>query len=257
VLLKKTLFQLHWLFGISAGLVLALMGVTGATLSFQDEILRLLNSQTLRVEMRESGVLPPAELVRKIEAAEGKRVSALWVETVEGNAARVFFNPPAGERRGPMRYFDPYSGELLDPPRGQAFFDLMLRLHRFLAMGDSGKQITGACTLILLFFCLSGLYLRWPRQALNWRAWLCLDWARKGRSFRWDLHAVAGTWCLLFYLLAALTGLSWSYDWYREGLASLLGEAPAGPRGNKPGEGRRDAGKPGQQPPSGPPPLVD
>jgi uncharacterized iron-regulated membrane protein len=21
----------------------------------------------------------------------------------------------------------------------------------------------------------------------------------KGRSFNWDLHAVAGTWCLLFY----------------------------------------------------------
>ena len=28
--LKKTLFQLHWFFGITAGLVLALMGVTGA-----------------------------------------------------------------------------------------------------------------------------------------------------------------------------------------------------------------------------------
>ena len=28
--LKKTLFQLHWFFGITAGLVLALMGITGA-----------------------------------------------------------------------------------------------------------------------------------------------------------------------------------------------------------------------------------
>ena len=39
-MLKKVWFQLHWFFGISAGLVLALMGVTGATLSFQDELLR-------------------------------------------------------------------------------------------------------------------------------------------------------------------------------------------------------------------------
>ena len=30
---KKTLFQLHWFFGITAGLVLALMGITGATVS--------------------------------------------------------------------------------------------------------------------------------------------------------------------------------------------------------------------------------
>jgi uncharacterized iron-regulated membrane protein len=35
--LKKILFQLHWLLGISAGLVLALMGVTGAAYSFQNE----------------------------------------------------------------------------------------------------------------------------------------------------------------------------------------------------------------------------
>lgn len=39
-MLKKTLFQLHWFFGITAGLVLALMGITGAAYSFQDEILR-------------------------------------------------------------------------------------------------------------------------------------------------------------------------------------------------------------------------
>ncbi|MGC3450480.1 hypothetical protein ACPTGM_33560, partial [Pseudomonas aeruginosa] len=32
--MKKVWFQLHWFFGICAGLVVALMGVTGATLSF-------------------------------------------------------------------------------------------------------------------------------------------------------------------------------------------------------------------------------
>ncbi len=252
-MLKKTLFQLHWLFGISAGLVLALMGVTGAAYSFQEEILRLLNPETLTVQVRESGVLPPAELVSRIEAAEDKKVSGLWVATNSDLAARVFFAPPPGERRGPMRYFDPYTGELLGEPVGQPFFGLMLQLHRYLALGEFGKQITAACTLILIFFCLSGLYLRWPRQAANWRAWLTLDWSRKGRSFNWDLHAVAGTWCLLFYLLAALTGLFWSYDWYREGLNRLLADAPAGQQG-KPGE-RRGEGR--GQAPSGPPLVVD
>lgn len=260
-MLKKTLFQLHWLFGISAGLVLALMGITGAAYSFQEEILRQLNPETLTVRVQDSGVLPPAELVSKIEAAEGKKVSGLWVGTSGDQAARVFFTPPPGERRGPMRYFDPYTGELLGDPVGQKFFGLMLQLHRFLAMGEFGKQITAACTLILIFFCLSGLYLRWPRKAGSWRAWLTLDWSRKGRSFNWELHAVAGTWCLLFYLLAALTGLFWSYEWYREGLNRLLSDAPAGQQG-KPGERRGEGrgegrGRPGMQAPSGPPLVVD
>nr|WP_218572805.1 sulfite reductase flavoprotein subunit alpha [Pseudomonas sp. R-28-1W-6] len=253
VVFKKIVFQLHWLFGITAGLVLALMGVTGALYAFEGEILSALNPEVLRVEVRETGPLAPAELVAKIEAQAGKTVSGLWVDQREGRAARVFFTPPAGERRGPMRFFDPYSGELLGEPSGQAFFGLMLQLHRFLAMGDTGKQITAASTLALLFFCLSGLYLRWPRQALNWRAWLTLDWARKGRAFNWDLHAVFGTWCLLFYLCAALTGLYWSYDWYRDGLTRLLSDSPAGQQGGKPGERRGGRG----EAPSGPPPTVD
>lgn len=178
-MLKKTLFQLHWFFGITAGLVLALMGITGATVSFQDEILRALNPTVLTVEKRPAGVLPPAELVRKLEATEGKVVSMLWVENESGNAARVFFTPPPGERRGQMRYFDPYTGDYMGDAVGQDFFGFILQLHRFLAMGDTGRQITGACTLILVFFCLSGLYLRWPRQVASWRAWLALDWRKK------------------------------------------------------------------------------
>lgn len=246
-MLKKTLFQLHWFFGISAGLVLALMGITGATVSFQDEILRALNPSVLQVEKQVAGVLPPAELVEKIEGASGKKVSMLTVETDSGNAARVFFTPPPGERRGEMRYFDPYTGEFMGAATGQDFFGLMLRLHRFLAIGDTGRQITGACTLILVFFCLSGLYLRWPRQWRSWRAWLTLDWKKKGRSFNWDLHSVAGTWCLMFYLLAALTGLSWSYEWYNKGLTRLLSDSPQSERVRG---GRGPA-------PSGPAPTAD
>ena len=245
-MVKKSLFQLHWFFGITAGLVLALMGVTGATWSFQDELLRLFNPQVLKVQVRDEGVLPPAELVRRVEAEQGDKVSMLWVNVRSDEAARIFFTPPPGERRGTLRYADPYTGKLQPPVSGQGFFDLMLQLHRFLAMGDTGRQITGACTLMLIFFCLSGLYLRWPRQALNWRTWLTLDWAKKGRVFNWDLHAVAGTWCLLFYLLFALTGLFWSYEWYREGLNRLLGDAPAAGEQRKRGEGRGRPPAPGK-----------
>lgn len=254
---KKVLFQLHWFLGISAGLVLVIMGVTGALYSFEGEIMQALNPATLRVEVREGGTLAPGELVEKIERVSGDKVSGLWMENGSGSAARVFFTPPPGERRGPMRFFDPYTGELLGEPAGQGFFRFILQLHRWLAMGDAGKQLTGASTLALIFFCLSGLYLRWPRKALNWRIWLTFDWAKKGRAFNWDLHAVAGTWVLLFYLCAALTGLFWSYDWYRSGLTGLLSDAPAGqqgPRGE--GRGQRQGGRGGESP-AGPPLVVD
>ncbi|OAJ46573.1 PepSY domain-containing protein [Pseudomonas marginalis] len=234
-MLKKTLFQLHWFFGITAGLVLALMGVSGAAVSFQDEILQALNPSVLTVEKRDAGVLPPAELVRKLEATEGQTVAMLFVESESGKAARVFFTPPPGERRGQLRYFDPYTGDYMGDVVGQDVFGFLLQFHRFLVLGDTGRNITGACTLILVFFCLSGLYLRWPRQAANWRAWLTLDWRKKGRAFNWDLHSVFGTWCLLAYLFSALTGLYWSYDWYSQGLTQLLSDAPQHERVRKRG----------------------
>ena len=111
-------------------------------------------------------------------------------------------------------------------PRGQAFFRFTTELHRWLAAGDVGKAITGASTIALVVLCLSGLYLRWPRKMLDWRAWLTLNTALKGRAFLWRLHSVAGTWVLFFYLLAGLTGLFWSYDWYRNGLYALTGASP-------------------------------
>ncbi|MGN2389307.1 PepSY domain-containing protein [Pseudomonas syringae] len=225
-MLKKVLFQLHWFFGITAGLVLALMGITGALYSFEDEILDVLNPDTLLVEER-AAALPPLELVHKLEAATGLTVAILRVETLGNRAAQVYFTPEPGERRGPKRNFDPYTGELKGDALGEGFFDFILQVHRYLAAGEVGKQVTAACTLILLFFCLSGLYLRWPRNALSWRVWLTMDWAKKGRSFNWDLHSVFGTWCLLFYLLFAITGLNWSYDWVSNGLNTLMGDAPS------------------------------
>ncbi|MEK1940907.1 MAG: sulfite reductase flavoprotein subunit alpha [Pseudomonas sp.] len=253
-MVKKALFQLHWFFGITAGLVLALMGTTGALYSFQEEISTALNPDILQIQVRDSGVLPPAQLAEKIQTAAGMPISGLRVFTQENKASQVFFMPKPGERRGPMRYFDPYTGELLGEPSGKAFFDLMFQLHRFLAMGEFGKQITGACTLMLLFFCLSGLYLRWPRNALSWRTWLTFDWAKKGRAFNWDLHAVAGTWCLVFYLLAAVTGLTWSYQWFNQGLAYVLTDSANGGREGGKGGGRGEGGKGGER--RGPPPQA-
>ncbi|WP_143519480.1 PepSY domain-containing protein, partial [Pseudomonas syringae] len=68
--MKKVLFQLHWFFGITAGLVLTLMGMTGALYSFEDEILDALNPNVLLVESR-GATLPPVELVRRLEATTG------------------------------------------------------------------------------------------------------------------------------------------------------------------------------------------
>ena len=49
---RNAIFQLHWFFGITAGIVLAVVGVTGGILSFEDELLKALNPGVLTVQAR-------------------------------------------------------------------------------------------------------------------------------------------------------------------------------------------------------------
>ena len=224
---KKILFQLHWFLGITAGLVLLLVGVTGAMLSFDKQLMTLINPHVMRVQQVNEQRLPMQELIDRIAQQEPlKRIAAITIDADPGRAAQIGFAlpPEAKSKRGfDSQYVNPYTGQLLGKAQGEAFFLTVMKLHRWLALDDVGKQIVGASTVTLIFFCLSGLYLRWPRKVLSWRSWFHLNFKRTGRGFLWDLHSVIGTWCLAFYLLASLTGLYWSYGWYRDMLYQVTG----------------------------------
>ncbi|MFY2762652.1 PepSY domain-containing protein [Arenimonas sp. MALMAid1274] len=248
---KNAIFQIHWFLGITAGLVLAVVGVTGAMLSFEHDLLKAMNAGVMTVPVQGRTPLAPEELLARIARAEpGKTISSITLPAEAGDSARVGFAPvqgaptgPGGRARGESRYVDPYTGDLLGTPRGEGFFRTTMQIHRWLAADEVGKQIVGASTVALVFFCLSGLYLRWPRKWLDWRAWLRLDWAQRGRSFLWHLHSVVGTWVVLAYLVMALTGLFWSYDWYRSGLYSITGTPVPAQRGGPPPAGAGAAGE--------------
>lgn len=223
---KNVLFQLHWLLGITAGAVLAVMGLSGAVLSFEDELLRAANPGFAEIaEHHSEGQHPLAltELVPLLQAGSERPLQRLRIDATGQRPSVARF--VGGKEH--WVYFDPYSGERFSALRGQAFFDFVEDLHRHLAAGERGKWITGSCAIALLFFTLSGLYLRWPRRWWHWRSWLAVEWKRSGRGFLWSLHSVVGTWVLLIYLMSALTGLWWSFDWYRSAANILLGVAPA------------------------------
>jgi sulfite reductase (NADPH) flavoprotein alpha-component len=247
---RKVLFQVHWVVGITAGIVLALVGATGALLSFEQEIVASLASESREVESAGRTPLSAAELLTRVAAElQDKRIVGLNIARAPSTTVRVTFAPRE------QRYVDPHTGALLAPASSGAetFFRNVRGLHRWLMLGelgdrDFGRQIVGACTMLLVFMALSGLYLRWPRgpAARRLQTWLIPDFRLKGRAFLWNLHSVIGTWVLPVYLIIALTGLQWSYEWYRDGLYSMAGvERPAGPEGAR--EGRDPSAAPAER----------
>jgi len=59
---KKTFFQVHWFLGITAGLILSIMGVTGAIYSYEQQILKWINQDSYVVQAEQRDKLTPAEL---------------------------------------------------------------------------------------------------------------------------------------------------------------------------------------------------
>ena len=204
-----------------------MIGLTGATMSFEDEIGASLNAGIMRVEPRAAPMLTPDTLIARLQADHDfGKVSAVTLSSDPGAAAHIRFARSEGGTRPTSVYVDPYDGHLLGAPRGEDFFANVRRLHRWLLLpGDGkgyGRQITGVVAICLIVMVISGPILRWPRHVRSVKAWLRPNLAMRGRAFQWSLHSVIGTWVLPIYLVIPLTGLLWSFDWYNDGVTWLL-----------------------------------
>jgi sulfite reductase (NADPH) flavoprotein alpha-component len=230
--LRSVLLQAHSIVGLAVSLVLAVIGLTGATMSFEDEILDALNAKIMHVASGGAALLTPDALVAALQTAgvPGK-VAGLTLSSDPSKAVHVRFGRDNGVRPASV-YVDPVDGHVLGRASAEEFFATVRQVHRWLLIpGDSkgwGREITGIAVLGLLVLLVSGMVLRWPRRVRSIKAWLKPNWSMRGRGFQYSLHSVVGTWVLPVYLVIAITGLWYSFDWYRDGATWLLSSrAPA------------------------------
>jgi sulfite reductase (NADPH) flavoprotein alpha-component len=224
-------FQAHWLVGITFGVLLAIMGFTGAMMSFQDPILTALNADTRTVDVKGARLAMPTLLEHAQAEAQrlGARVRTVTVPGEAEGAVRVLFLSGPSEV---VRYLNPYTGNWQSGgARGEKFFEIIEEVHRGLitdrlAGEYVGRRVIDIAAILLVAMVATGLYLRWPRRFTNWRAWFVIDGKLRGRGFLYSMHAVIGTYVLPLLLLSALTGLYFAYDWYGNILEKLAGLSP-------------------------------
>lgn len=98
----------------------------------------------------------------------------------------------------------------------------VMKLHRWL-MDDTrtwGKVLVGISTLFFVFILISGLAVHLPKK---WRKSHFVVHRSKGNSrFLFDLHCVLGIYATVILLACALTGLMWSFQWYRDVVGFLF-----------------------------------
>ena len=222
---REIWFQLHWFVGVTAGTLLAVIGLTGAIMAFEDELLDVLNPGIMTVGAEARPPLAPTQLLQAAQQARaGERVVSIVLEADPASTALVRFAAPPGERRGPDVRVHPYTGAVLPALRFEAAFNWVEELHRWLLLPRApGRLVLGILALCLVGLALSGLYLRWPRKPASWRTWLTFNTSLRGRSFLWALHAIAGTWALVAYLIVGGTGIYWSFDVVRDTVQGWAG----------------------------------
>ena len=174
-------------------------------------------------------MLTPDELIARLQAAHDLgKVSAVTMKAIRPRrCASALPAYEGGGSRPSSVYVDPYDARVLGCPRGEDFFATVRKLHRWLLLpGDAkgyGRRITGVAAIGLIVLLISGIVLRWPhrvRQREN------VAEAKSGAarprlpSDRCILSPAPG--CLLIYLVMPLTGLWYSFDWYKNGAIWLL-----------------------------------
>lgn len=121
---------------------------------------------------------------------------------------------------------------------GYDFFRQTLRLHRWLLdtpakKGERtvGKEIVGYATLGMSIVLLSGLVLWWPRNGRMLRNRLSVKTKKGARRFMYDAHVSLGFYATILLFAMCLTGLVWSFTWWRETFWTIFDFVP--PEGRK------------------------
>lgn len=112
-------------------------------------------------------------------------------------------------------YADPYRGHYLGAIEQDGFFNGVLKLHRTLFLGTTGRLIVELTTCWAIVLAVTGIYLLWPRRANQlWGVWLP-RLRKKPYVVLRDLHSVCGNYVAIIAIVISLTGLIYTFVWGR------------------------------------------
>jgi len=243
--IRKIFFWLHLSAGIVAGSVILVMGVTGAALGFEKQIVHWAQRNERTVAASDGAQRLPMEalLAQSLQRESDQPVSVSWrsepnstVELAYGRSRSVFLSP--------------YNGQVLEDRavKLRSFIDGAENIHRCLGVSGAhrptARAITGAANLLFLFLACSGLYLWWPHK-WTWNALKTGTTFRRGlagraRDFNW--HNAIGFWMCLPLIVIVVCSTVMSYQWANN-LVYRLSGSPVPPANAAPPPAGVQAGR--------------
>ncbi len=219
---KQTVWKIHSLFGLVAGLGLIVIGLTGSLLMFSKEIDVALRPEVVTVSPPPDGKrLPIDDLIGRVSNTFPGYQLVGWVPADKPNESDLAWMNRPGEDRWLTTYLDPYSGRILSRPAesGETFTGWILEMHHTLLAGHFGIAVAGIFAILLFFLGVTGMWL----YRDFFRHLFRLRWGNSARIFFSDLHKLVGISSVVFNLILGFTGAWWNLSHF---IGHLVEEHP-------------------------------
>lgn len=224
--LRRIWLQAHLILGLTLGLLLAMLGLTGSFLVFHHPIDEWLNPG-LRRRTAAGPDVPLARVVAAAEAATAdlRVTSRLLMPPKHAGGSLIVYateatGPDPRDRRLHEVHVDPATARVLGRRAwGDYFVSWVYVLHSTLHGGEAGESVVGLAGVGLVLSVGTGLLLWWPilrqkgpRFALRVKA--------AHRAY--DLHKVGGVISALALIIVGGSGVYLVFpNWFRPALATV------------------------------------
>ncbi len=225
----KIFRKIHLWLSVPFGIIITLICFSGAMLIFEPEITRGIKKNVYYVQSVKDNPKPIGELMETVKSSLPDSVSITGV-TVFKDETRTYQVNLSKPRRSSI-FIDQYTGVITGRYERIGFFSTMFKLHRWLLDNTNphgsgikiGKTLVGISTLMFVIALISGIVIWWPRARKNLLRSLSISFSKGWKGFWKGLHVAGGMYALIFVLAMALTGLTWSFDWYRTAFYAVCG----------------------------------
>ncbi|MTG97559.1 PepSY domain-containing protein [Myroides sp. BIT-d1] len=228
--------DIHLWLGIGSSVILFVVCLTGTIYTYKSEIQTWLAPSMYKIAEVGDTKVSLNKLQSDIEQQYNGVVSRV---SISDNAIKPYVFSVSfadKDKRGETVYVNPYNGEVLGEGRGPAseFFMTVFKLHRWLLLDMKiGRPIVGVSTIIFIVLSISGMILWLPKKVKGWKSFrpgFQVKFKANWKRINHDLHNTLGFYTFAVLFVLSITGLCWSFEWYRDGLSKVLGTKVFGGR---------------------------
>lgn len=233
---KKAAGVLHLWLGLICGLVVFVSMFAAAVFAWQEELTAWCYHDALYVKEVKTKVLPFQQLFNAAQFAVPDR--PIYGSGIINDATRCYefstylsCDTCAGITQWSSTvywdkiYVNPYTGRVTGTVDMLSNWIMLSRmLHQNLLLRyEIGHYLVGFSTLAVLVLVITGLILWFPKNKAAFKQRFKIKWDARWRRVNYDIHNVGGFYTWLVIVFLAVTGLTWTFEWWENGFYSLLG----------------------------------